>query len=260
MRIVTWNMNYMSRKDRHEDAWNYLIDELHPDIALVQEARPPTNFSFDSRLLWHQILDRGDWGSGIYSKNYPLREIDFENSYPGSLVGAEIKLPNGEMMAVFSLYGKLDRKNGDKTGYATTSVHKMISELTWILIGSPSFKGLNKNLVIGGDFNISVQCDIDQQKKSDGGYRNAHRLLFERICDFGLHSVFDWSGKDGFKQTLRHTTSKEPWQNDYIFLSQRLNEKKMREPEVHLNEKICELSDHNPIIVDIDISYTDSMN
>lgn len=244
-------MNYVSKKNCHDKAWEYLIDELHPDIALVQEARPPAAYSLDGRLIWHQILEKGDWGSGIFSKNYLLREIDFDNSYPGALVGAEVILPDDIRMAVFSLYGQLDKKYGDKTGYATTSVQKMISDLTWILIGSSSFKGLNENLVIGGDFNISVQCD-NKQKESKSIYRNAHRLVFERISDFGLRSVFDWSDKEDFKQTLRHTRSKEPWQNDYIFLSPVLYGK-MSKPEVLNNEKIRELSDHNPVLVELDI-------
>lgn len=243
-------MNYVSKKNCHDKAWEYLIDELHPDIALVQESSPPTNYTLDDRSIWHMIFEKGNWSSGIYSKNYPLEEIDFDNSYPGALVGAKAKLPNREEMAVFSLYGQLDRKYGDRTGYATTSIHKMISDLTWVLMGSHSFKGLNKNLVIGGDFNISVQCDIKQKK--NGVYVNAHKLVFQRLEDFGLSSAFDWSGKDGFKQTLRHKTSKEPWQNDYIFLSKGAYGK-MSNHEIIDNEKIRELSDHNPVLIELDI-------
>ena len=35
MRVVSWNMN-----KRKADNWEWLIDEVDPDIALVQEASP----------------------------------------------------------------------------------------------------------------------------------------------------------------------------------------------------------------------------
>lgn len=42
MRAVTWNMNHWQRSAEARDlAWAYLREELHADVALVQEAVPP---------------------------------------------------------------------------------------------------------------------------------------------------------------------------------------------------------------------------
>lgn len=246
MKIITWNMSHWSRKNTHDNAWRYLLD-LAPEIALVQESHPPSEKISGGSLIWHPIVEKkGDWGSGIYSK-YPIREIEFENSYPGALIGAEVSLPDNVKITVFSLYGQLEKKYRDNEGFATTSVHKMLSDLTWLFLGKGRFKGLNRNLAIGGDFNISTQCDMSRQKQNKRTYLNAHKILFERISDFGLHSVFDWSQNDG-PQTLRHKTSKIPWQNDYLFLSKNLYGKIGRK-QVQDNEQVRGLSDHNPLIV-----------
>ena len=59
----------------------------------------------------------------------------------------------------------MEKKYGSVMGYSTPSVHKMLSELTWLFMGEGQFKDYHKNLVVGGDFNVSVQCDIDQKGK-----------------------------------------------------------------------------------------------
>jgi hypothetical protein len=41
MRVVTWNMGCgpnSSYRKSHDEAWRYLLQELRPDVALVQEA------------------------------------------------------------------------------------------------------------------------------------------------------------------------------------------------------------------------------
>lgn len=70
MRIVTWNMGcniaasgYLKH---HDEAWNYLINELRPDIALVQEAvvaRILAAEGFDSRIC--ELPSNIDAGTAI---------------------------------------------------------------------------------------------------------------------------------------------------------------------------------------------------
>ena len=42
-RIATWNMSHAVKHntDRQAEAWTYLLDDVHPDVALVQEAGVP---------------------------------------------------------------------------------------------------------------------------------------------------------------------------------------------------------------------------
>jgi exonuclease III len=243
-------MAYWSHKTTHDEAWRFLVEVIKPDVALSQEAHTPTDETIRKKTVLVKIGGTRDWGSGVYSI-YSSKEIEFENSYPGSLVGVEIELPSGRKLAIISLYGKLETKNGDSTGFATTSVHKMISDLNWILLGLGKFAGLENSLVLGGDFNASIQLD-NTWRAGAGRYLNAHRILFERIEDYGLKSVFDYPEKQkSFVQTHRHGRSKKPWQNDYIFLSGSLHSR-IKKVEVIDNAEVRLLSDHNPVVVDID--------
>ena len=252
MRIATWNMAYWSKKATHDFAWNYLIDEIKADVALVQEACLQADETFRKKTILTKMGGTRDWGSGVYSVYQSSKEIEFKNSYPGSLIGAEADLRGGKKIAAFSLYGQLETIDSDKTIFATTSVHKMISDLNWVMLGLGKFSGLEDNLIIGGDLNASIQLDHTWQK-SKGRYLNAHRLLFERIEDYGLKGVFNFPEKQKtYIQTHRHPRSKTPWQNDYIFLSKNLFNM-IRKVEVFDNEEVCRFSDHNPVVVDLDI-------
>jgi hypothetical protein len=41
MRVATWNMGYWGHSRSHDDAWRWLLNELRPDIALLQECVVP---------------------------------------------------------------------------------------------------------------------------------------------------------------------------------------------------------------------------
>jgi hypothetical protein len=128
MKVVTWNMAYWSKKASHNSAWSFLLNVIKPDVALVQEVCLPTDETIKNKTVFKEIGGTRDWGSGVYSI-YQSKAISFDNSYPGSLIGAKINLPSGKELGIFSLYGKLETKYGDKTAFATTTVHKMISDL-----------------------------------------------------------------------------------------------------------------------------------
>jgi len=245
-------MAYWSHKAIHDSAWRFLVEVIKPDIALVQEAGLASDETISNKTSLAKIGGTRDWGSGVYSNSLPLKEIVYENSYPGSITGVELKLPSGRIIAFFSLYGKLETKYGDRTAFSTTSVHKMISDLNWVFLGLGKFAGLEKSIIIGGDFNASTQLD-NTWKAGEGRYLNAHRILFERIEDYGLKSAFDYPEKQkSYIQTHRHGKSKTLWQNDYIFLSGSLHSKIIR-VEVIDNKEVRRLSDHNPVVVEIDV-------
>src|SRR4051812_9398551 len=63
--VVSWNLNswQRSKPGAKEETWEFLRDELHADVALVQEASPPP---FEHTLVGQ--LDTGRrmrWGAGI---------------------------------------------------------------------------------------------------------------------------------------------------------------------------------------------------
>jgi hypothetical protein len=87
--IVTWNLGYPFRRHQHTLAWNYLATDIHPHIALVQEARPPDTRAYFKHQCWRKIGGTRDWGSGIVTTAIPLRELRFSNTYPGAVIAAD---------------------------------------------------------------------------------------------------------------------------------------------------------------------------
>ncbi|MFA6049176.1 MAG: endonuclease/exonuclease/phosphatase family protein [Candidatus Micrarchaeia archaeon] len=249
MKIITWNMAYWSKRKTNEEAWHYLVDVLQPDLALVQESNPPKDELISKKVIWNEIRHRG-WGTGIYSK-YPMNKLDIETNHPEAMVAAEINLENGKNVTAASIYGLFERKNDDETVFSTPLIHHLISDLTWLLLGRGRFSNKADNLVLGGDLNVSVQYDGTFMKTS-GKYQNAHKLVFDRIADFGLHSVFEIGKTKEYIQTLRHPRSKIPWQNDYLFLSDALF-KKTTNWTVIDDDNAKKLSDHNPVMAEIAI-------
>lgn len=247
MRISTWNMAYWTHKPKHEEAWKYLLGELSPDVALVQESKPAKSIQ---NCVWKTIGGARDWGSGVVSKNMPIDEIEspkeFPNAYPGSLIGARVELPDGKKLHAFSLYGLFEKDIYSKHNETSASLHRMLSDLTFILLHLQNKK---QYIIIGGDFNNSIQFDELWKPKY---CPNACRIFFDRLKDFGFFSVCETFYKEPV-QTLRKSGSSVPWQNDHIFVSNNLR-KHLRSCQVLDNEKVRSFSDHNPVMIELDLS------
>ena len=74
MKIVTWNLGYWQHAKYHDEAWGYLCNELRPDLALLQEVKPPSWVSQDA-LLFEEIT-RG-WGTAIYAPALTMSKVEF---------------------------------------------------------------------------------------------------------------------------------------------------------------------------------------
>ena len=239
IKLATWNMAYWSHKAYLEEAWNYLDKEIDADIVLVQESTPPKRMIEDPNLLWFEIGETRKFGTGIFSKRYPIRYLPIQGEYTGSLVVGEVKITDSVELTVISLYGLLETVGN--TYYAITSLHRMLSDLTGILNGHIGGK---RNIVLGGDLNASPQWD-----KHYGG--KAHQIFFDRLEDFKLKNCFE-PFYDDFVQTHRHSRSNRLWQNDYFFISNTLGDK-LKSCVVIDNETVRRLSDHNPVVIELDL-------
>lgn len=232
--IATWNMNHWQRKpDQRADAWAYLKNVVAPDVALVQEAVPPEDLT--SSVYQPFPSTHRQWGTAIAVFNptlqvapIPRREVtpyleagEIEDSQPGTSAVAEITCPDGTQLVVASVYGAIE-KAGSGTGYATTTVHRVLSDLTPLLDSSRQ----RRPVIMGGDLNCSTQIE--------GPDRAAHHALFARLEAFGLtdwfaqgaserESISDCfcasAGECAHQRTLRHNNdpNSRPWQVDYVF-------------------------------------------
>jgi len=239
IRIASWNMAYWSHKKTNGEAWNYFLNDLDVDIFLFQEAKPPENVIKETNFIWHEIGETRPWGSGIYSSKYKLSEELISTRFKGSCVIANTECSEKKFTFI-SLCGLLE-KIGNGPSYSIPNLHRILSDLTGIFNGHINGK---RNIVLGGDLNASIQ--FDQQF---GG--EAHRIFFDRLKDFKLISCFEPFFTD-FIQTYRHSKSKIKWQNDYFFISESLS-KKLLCCEVIDNDKVRRYSDHNPVVITLDL-------
>jgi hypothetical protein len=66
MKVVTWNIDFKTDKSK---LWDYIDQEIHPDILLVQECR---NFPSIYQGIGDHIGGSRSWGSVVLSKKYIL--------------------------------------------------------------------------------------------------------------------------------------------------------------------------------------------
>tara|TARA_Y100000994_G_scaffold247275_1_gene252303 strand:- start:3348 stop:4067 length:720 start_codon:yes stop_codon:yes gene_type:complete len=239
MKCLVWNMDHWKRsQEQREKAWKF-IQSLEPELCLLNECidHPSQPYSIHSK-------DTGAWGTGVFSK-YALSEITsidkgkktipLSISHPGALVPCELTIGKQEIIAI-SLYGKID-----KSGYATTTLHRSLSDLTPLLDGQ---RKKTRWLIIGGDFNADPL--IDKQQRN-----SAHHIFYERLKDFKLYDCCKKFNTERV-QTNRSSRSKQKWENDRLFAGKDLYDR-LISCEVIDDSALYELSDHNPIIAEFDI-------
>jgi exonuclease III len=160
----------------------------------------------------------------------------FHKSHPDAIACGQVTI-NDQPITLVSLYGKII------DGYSITTLHRSLSDLTHLFIQSD----IRDWLLIGGDFNADVALDERQPGKS-------HHLFFERLKDFGLKDCREKFNRER-AQTLRHKKSAFAWQNDYLFAGKKIYDK-CTSCQVIDDESLYELSDHNPIVAEFDLSTT----
>lgn len=238
LKFATWNMAYWSHKHYETEAWEYFSKELDCDVLLFQESYPSLDVLNSEQLVWNAIGNTRPWGSGIYCPKYKIKEYSFNNNFFGAVTTAEIEIRPDFKLIVISLYALMERISN--VVYSIPNLHRMFSDLTGIFE-----RGKTKHrIILGGDLNASLQ--IDEQQPG-----NSHRVLFDRLNEFGLVNCFDNYFSD-FVQTHRHNKSDKPWQNDYFFISKKL-EKHLVDCTVIDNDIVRKLSDHNPVIIALDV-------
>jgi len=149
-----------------------------------------------------------------------------------------------------SMYGVIDN------GYADTTVHRQLSDLA-SLFDDPH---LGKNVILGGDLNVTTQWTGKEAR-----YRDWEITTLARIKAFGLADCLDLMRPDGplpgcdcpdgdgcrHIRTQYHPRSARPWQNDYAFASQSLvGPGGITRAEVIDDPHLRTLSDHMPLQVD----------
>jgi len=83
----------------HEKAWDYLKEQLKPDLALLQEVKQIKKGN--ENLLFKKIHQ--NWRTAIYARNMPLKEITVESKHSDRLIAALVEHEQGKKIAALSV-------------------------------------------------------------------------------------------------------------------------------------------------------------
>jgi endonuclease/exonuclease/phosphatase family metal-dependent hydrolase len=171
--------------------------------------------------------------------------VELDAAFPGSLAVAE----TSDGLTLVSMYGLIHE------GYALTTVHKQLSDLTALVDRSPS-----PRVILAGDLNLATQLEPPDRAR--------HRNALERFETLGLVDALhlqrhpraplpDCPCDDDPCQhvrTHRHTQSSKPWQDDYVFVSRSLAPSVSGCRAVDRGDPDpWSLSDHCPLLLELDL-------
>lgn len=215
---------------RNKQGWKWLERNLNPDIALLQESVPPADLPSNAHFVWKSIGGGRKWGSGIYTRSLPAKEIRLK-TFKGWVTAAEIRLTGNVNLIAISLHAQI------VDGYSITTLHHILSDLTVPIDGA-------KHVLLGGDFNAGLLWDVKQKSPT-------HKIMFDRVEAFGLsncHRMFH-----GDEERTFRGRGNVNWQLDHLFITNNLS-KRVRSCDILENDEIRSLSDHNPMVMDCEVN------
>ena len=236
IRVVTWNMGCGSKASQyrksHGEAWDYLLRELRPDVALIQEALVA---KIEEARHGHSVIIC-DLDPGVTAGTAVLvRKLDV-NVAPSVAVSphtytatTEIKTSAGPLTVVsVHVYP-------GKEQY--TDLKRLVD-----LLGS-AFMG--QGVLVGGDFNAARRFD-----EVYGGKK--YQTFFAAMKTAGLHDVH-WGIHGHEVQSFWGHQATEAYQDDHFFIAKAWSTC-IRSCNIIDNEIVRRVSDHGPVVLELDIS------
>jgi exonuclease III len=234
-RVVSWNLNHGRNRD---EQWTYLLDELEPDLALLQEVRQPPSWVADraGALVFAEKAPGGGRGTAIYVRQPPLKPLVLRR-HGGYFAAARLRLPGGRTGTALSVHAPTDTKTigPSLARYLRPAFDSLASELN-------RFRG---RCFVGGDFNISRAIDVAYGfRPNDTRSHEGFLAWLEQEYD-----LVECCCSNGEKRSFYRRGRAHPdYQNDHLFVSRRLAES--RRSCTVLDWSVGGLSDHAPVVGD----------
>jgi endonuclease/exonuclease/phosphatase family metal-dependent hydrolase len=230
-RVVSWNLNHGSNRD---EQWRYLLDELDPDLALLQEVRQPPAWVAErgGAFVMAEKVPGSDRGTAIYVRKPTLTQILLQNR-GGYFAAARLRLPGGRTGTALSVHAPTDTKliGSSLTRYLRPVFDSLAAELSY-------FRG---RCFVGGDFNLSRGFDASYRLS---GHRS-HEGFFAWLDS--EHGLVECCCAEGEKRSLyRRGRAHADYQLDHLFVSRGLAESR-RYCTVR-DWSVGGLSDHAPVV------------
>jgi exonuclease III len=235
-RVVSWNLNYGSKTD---EQWTFLLDELDPDLALLQEVKQPPTWVAEraGAFVATETAPGSGRGSAIYVRQPPLKQIPLQDR-DGYFAAARLRLPGGRAAVALSVHGRTDKNRPGGYYYLADYLRNEFASLA-----SP-LNNFRDRCFIGGDFNLSRGIDAQYKYRSD--QTRSHEGFFAWLEQ--EHNLVECCCANGGER--RSLYRKGPvhadYQLDHLFVSRRLAHS--RDTCNVLDWAVGGLSDHAPVV------------
>jgi endonuclease/exonuclease/phosphatase family metal-dependent hydrolase len=228
VRVISWNMGCAPRpakyRKTHAEAWRYLLDDLKPDVALIQEAlvNPEPIAREYGQMFWS--ADKGtDSGTAVLVRGGLAGEFKELRSAGSYVAAAEVTI-NDSTAFVASIHVGPPR------------YRKHLRTLMDVLV--PAVAG--QRFIVGGDLNAARHVD------NVYGGRWFHRF-FESVAAREFHDCH-WQLHGKEVQSFWGRQARNPYQCDHVFVD-RETAHGIRECHVIDNPVVRALSDHGPLLL-----------
>lgn len=259
-------MGYWGHSRRYQDAWRWLLDDLKPDLALLQECVVPDWAASRVHVRFkpgYPLSPRQRWGTAVISTCgaiTPARPdavaawLDSLGAEAQSLcsatrldswcVGGDIAINGNDVLRVFSIHNPafpIDRKL--LKGVDISDLKLTLNRDLWLqdVIFYFLRRELGSPLVVGGDFNTSRLLDVPKPR---GNVEFFERLDKSGFCS--LHRRFH----DTDEQTFFHP-KRRPHQLDYLYADPNTARRAVA-CYVVKDPVDAGLSDHAPLVADFE--------
>ena len=203
MKITSWNVN--SVRARISNLINYL-KKNKPNILMIQEIKTEEkNFPYDDlKNLGYKsyVLGQKSYNGVAFLTNKKMENIDLkffkdDKNQSRTIVG-DIKIGEKKITLINIYVPNGNPIHTEKYDYKKNWLNSFIKKIKLTL-------SKNKNLIIGGDFNIiPEEIDVYDYKKyeNDALYKLEIRKKFRELINLGLHDTYRLMNKEKKEYTF----------------------------------------------------------
>lgn len=246
MKIATWNMNGY-RSAEKINALENLVSNNDPDIICLQEIKMNDKLydELNYNTYYNFAFKKGYSGSVVMTKIKPLNVV-YDIGLERFDREGRFLLLEFEDFVLINIYIPHGGRNKENHPYKFEALDNLIKLI----------KGINKNLIICGDFNIAhTELDLKNYKTNynNNMFSFPERAKIDEILSLGLVDSFRVIEKDGdiysaWPNAYNARERNMGWRIDYIFVSEVLKDK--IKSVKYLKEQLG--SDHAPCVLCLD--------
>jgi endonuclease/exonuclease/phosphatase family metal-dependent hydrolase len=244
MKIATYNLR-SGGKAGNRIHWQKLLDEVNPDIILLQETRHPQEYlaanfyqQHAQQMHWQVVSSHQKWGSAVFVRQGQVKLLaPLAEDLAGWVTGVEVTDTGWPLLAGRSLYVfSLHAPSG-----SSSYVKQVNAILDCIQTQIPS----DADVIIGGDFNLTVGFRHPAEQLQ----QNQPKLMARFQRELGLMNCWQMANPNqDLPQTLRWSNNPTlPFHCDGIFVPARWYPW-LASAAVLSGEDWDRLSDHNPVV------------